>query len=256
MVLFIVAAAQILGLHADHPADPARAGRAAWSRSRPTAGPGCSCCSRSSILIFMGSVLEGAAALIIFGPLLMPVARQLGIDPLHYGIVLVIGMGIGLFAPPLGLGLYGSCLIGGRDVGRDGAADLKYLGVLFLCLLLIAFDPRDHDRACREWPDTKSVEAPVDFSWPMPRRCARTTTASALSKGSGRLGGSACTRQINPSPRRLIASAGRARIIVADRMTAGPAEVFGALPDFAAFVRVAVDIRNIDVEAASRPAFW
>ena len=50
----------------------------------------------------------------------------------------------------------------------------------------------------------------------------------------------------------LIASAGRARIIVADRMTAGPADIFDALPDLAAFVRVAVDIRNIDIEAASR----
>ena len=43
-----------------------------------------------AILIVMGSVLEGAAALILFGPLLMPVAAQLGIDPLHFGVVLVI----------------------------------------------------------------------------------------------------------------------------------------------------------------------
>jgi tripartite ATP-independent transporter DctM subunit len=93
------------------------------------------------ILIVMGSVLEGAAALIIFGPLLMPVARQLGIDPLHYGIVLVIGMGIGLFAPPLGLGLYGSCLIGGVRLEETVWPVLKYLGILFLCLLLIAFVP-------------------------------------------------------------------------------------------------------------------
>jgi tripartite ATP-independent transporter DctM subunit len=93
------------------------------------------------ILIFMGSVLEGAAALIIFGPLLMPVARQLGIDPLHYGIILVIGMGIGLFAPPLGLGLYGSCLIGGVRLEETVKPILKYLGILFLCLLLIAFVP-------------------------------------------------------------------------------------------------------------------
>ena len=70
------------------------------------------------ILIVMGSILEGAAALIIFGPLLMPVARQLGIDPLSYGVILVIGMGIGLFAPPLGVGLYSSCMIG-RDVGGE-----------------------------------------------------------------------------------------------------------------------------------------
>jgi tripartite ATP-independent transporter DctM subunit len=94
------------------------------------------------ILIFMGSVLEGAAALIIFGPLLMPVARQLGIDPLHYGIVLVIGMGIGLFAPPLGLGLYGSCLIGGVKLEETVRPILKYLGILFICLLIVAFVPQ------------------------------------------------------------------------------------------------------------------
>ena len=94
-----------------------------------------------AILIFMGSVLEGAAALIIFGPLLMPVARHLGIDPLHYGVILVIGMGIGLFAPPLGLGLYGSCLIGNVRLEETVRPILKYLGVLFLCLVLIALVP-------------------------------------------------------------------------------------------------------------------
>ena len=94
-----------------------------------------------AILIVMGSVLEGAAALIIFGPLLMPVARQLGIDPLHYGIVLVIGMGIGLFAPPLGLGLYASCLIGGVRLEETVVPIMKYLGLLLLCLLVIAFVP-------------------------------------------------------------------------------------------------------------------
>jgi len=94
------------------------------------------------ILIVMGSVLEGAAALIIFGPLLMPVARQLGIDPLSYGVILVIGMGIGLFAPPLGVDLYGSCLIGGVTLEETVRPVLKYLGVLFICLLLIAFVPQ------------------------------------------------------------------------------------------------------------------
>ncbi len=93
------------------------------------------------ILIFMGSVLEGAAALIIFAPLLMPVAIQLGIGPLHYGVVLVVAMGIGLFAPPLGLGLYGACLIGGVPIEVTVRPMLRYLGLLFLCLLVIAFTP-------------------------------------------------------------------------------------------------------------------
>lgn len=93
------------------------------------------------ILIVMGSMLEGAAALIIFGPLLMPVARMLHVDPLHYGVILVVGMGIGLFAPPLGLGLYGACLIGNVRLEETVWPILKYLGLLLICLLLIAFVP-------------------------------------------------------------------------------------------------------------------
>ena len=82
------------------------------------------------ILIVMGSILEGAAALIIFGPLLIPVAGQIGINELHFGVVLVIAMGIGLFAPPLGLGLYGACLIGGVPIETTVRPMLGYLGLL------------------------------------------------------------------------------------------------------------------------------
>ncbi len=95
-----------------------------------------------AILVLMGSVLEGAAALIIFGPLLIPVATQLGIAPLQYGVVLVIAMGIGLFAPPLGLGLYGACLIGGVPIEATVRPILGYLGLLLLCLLVIALIPK------------------------------------------------------------------------------------------------------------------
>jgi tripartite ATP-independent transporter DctM subunit len=93
------------------------------------------------ILIVMGSILEGAAALIIFAPLLVPVAAQLGIAGLHYGVVLVVAMGIGLFAPPLGLGLYGACLIGGVPIEVTVKPMLGYLAVLLVCLLVIAFVP-------------------------------------------------------------------------------------------------------------------
>ncbi|UGY16466.1 TRAP transporter large permease subunit [Bradyrhizobium septentrionale] len=94
-----------------------------------------------AVLVVMGSVLEGAAALIIFGPLLLPVAVKLGIDPLHFGVVLVIAMGLGLFAPPLGLGLYGACLIGNVPIEQTVKPIAGYLGLLLLCLLVIAFVP-------------------------------------------------------------------------------------------------------------------
>ncbi|MDR3437384.1 TRAP transporter large permease subunit [Telmatospirillum sp.] len=93
------------------------------------------------LLVIMGSMLEGAPALIIFGPLLVPVAEKLGIDPLHYGIVMILSMGIGLFAPPLGVGLYGSCAIGNVKIEDTVRPLLRLLGILFLCLLVIAFVP-------------------------------------------------------------------------------------------------------------------
>ena len=140
MVLFIVAAAQSLAYSLTLQQIP-HALAELLVRLSTGHGPWLFLLLSILILIVMGSMLEGAAALIIFGPLLMPVALQLGVNPLHYGVVLVIGMGIGLFAPPLGLGLYGSCLIGGVRLEETVRPILKYLGVLFLCLLLIAFVP-------------------------------------------------------------------------------------------------------------------
>ncbi len=94
-----------------------------------------------AMLIVMGSVLEGAPALIIFGPLLLPAAQKLGINPLHFGILLIISMGIGLFAPPLGVGLYTACAVGEVPMERVAAPVLKYLTIVLGALLLLAFVP-------------------------------------------------------------------------------------------------------------------
>jgi len=94
-----------------------------------------------ALLIIMGAALEGAPALIIFGPLLLPVAQQFGFDPLHYGIVLIIAMGIGLFAPPLGLGLYTSCAVGNVPIEQTARPIAKYLALMLACLLVLAFVP-------------------------------------------------------------------------------------------------------------------
>ena len=122
LVLFIVAAAQSLAFVLTLQQFPHALAEAMIALSQ-NAGAWPFLLLSILILIVMGSILEGAAALIIFGPLLVPVAAQLGIDGLHFGVVLVIAMGIGLFAPPLGLGLYGACLIGGVPIEIDGEAD-------------------------------------------------------------------------------------------------------------------------------------
>jgi tripartite ATP-independent transporter DctM subunit len=140
LVLFIVAAAQALAFVLTLQQVPHALAELLIGLSR-NGGTALFLVLSIGILIVMGSVLEGAAALIIFGPLLVPVAALLGIAPLHYGVVLVIAMGIGLFAPPLGLGLYGACLIGNVPIEVTVKPMLAYLGLLLLCLLAIAFVP-------------------------------------------------------------------------------------------------------------------
>ena len=140
LVLFIVAAAQSLAFILTLQQVPHAVGDMMLSLSK-TNGVWLFMLLSIAVLIVMGSVLEGAAALIIFGPLLLPVAVRLGIDPLHFGVVLVISMGIGLFAPPLGLGLYGACLIGNVPIEQTVKPIAGYLGLLFLCLLVVAFVP-------------------------------------------------------------------------------------------------------------------
>jgi tripartite ATP-independent transporter DctM subunit len=93
------------------------------------------------MMIVFGAVLEGAPALIIFGPLLTPIASQLGIHPLHFGTVMVIAMGLGLFAPPIGLGLFATCAITGTQVKDVARPMMKYLVVLLLTLILLVLVP-------------------------------------------------------------------------------------------------------------------
>jgi tripartite ATP-independent transporter DctM subunit len=140
LVLFIVAAAQSLAFILTLQQVPHAVGEIMLSLSG-SHGVWMFMLLSIAVLIVMGSVLEGAAALIIFGPLLLPVAVKLGINPLHFGVVLVISMGLGLFAPPLGLGLYGACLIGNVPIEQTVKPIMGYLGLLFLCLLIIAFVP-------------------------------------------------------------------------------------------------------------------
>lgn len=93
------------------------------------------------ILIIFGSVLEGAPALIIFAPILVPIAIQLGFDSLHYGIVMVFAMGFGLFSPPIGLGLYATCTICGVTMKDVIKPMLKYQVVIFMGIILVALFP-------------------------------------------------------------------------------------------------------------------
>ncbi|MBR0828524.1 TRAP transporter large permease subunit [Bradyrhizobium manausense] len=93
------------------------------------------------LFIVLGSVLEGIPAMVLFGPLLFPVAKQLGVHEVHYAMVVILAMGIGLFAPPFGLGYYAACSIGRVDPNAGLKRIWSYLAALVVGLLVVAFVP-------------------------------------------------------------------------------------------------------------------
>jgi tripartite ATP-independent transporter DctM subunit len=96
-----------------------------------------------SILCFaiLGSILEGIPAIVLFGPLLFPIAKSMGIHEVQYAMVAILAMGIGLFAPPFGVGYYFACAIGGVSPDRAMGRVYSYLLVLLLAVILVASVP-------------------------------------------------------------------------------------------------------------------
>lgn len=104
-------------------------------------GPRAFLCVSIVLFVVLGSVLEGIPAIVLFGPLLFPVARALGIHDVHYAMVVILSMGLGLFAPPMGVGFYAACAIGKVSPDRVVSRVWGYLGALFIALLVVAFVP-------------------------------------------------------------------------------------------------------------------
>ncbi|MFY2944827.1 TRAP transporter large permease subunit [Achromobacter xylosoxidans] len=91
--------------------------------------------------IILGSVLEGIPAIVLFGPLLFPVAAQAGVHEVHYAMVVIFAMGIGLFAPPFGVGYYGACAISRVDPDEGIRPIWGYIAALLVGLVIVAAFP-------------------------------------------------------------------------------------------------------------------
>ncbi|MFS2162517.1 TRAP transporter large permease subunit [Variovorax sp. Varisp62] len=91
--------------------------------------------------VILGSVLEGIPAIVLLGPLLFPIARQVGIHEVHYAMVVTLAMGIGLFAPPFGVGYYAACAISRIHPNEGMRPIVGYMVALFLGTVLVAAIP-------------------------------------------------------------------------------------------------------------------
>ncbi|NMG45271.1 TRAP transporter large permease subunit [Aromatoleum toluvorans] len=91
--------------------------------------------------IILGSVLEGIPAIVLFGPLLFPIARAMGVHEVHYAMVVVLSMGVGLFAPPFGVGYYAACAIGKVKPEEGVRPIIGYVLALLTGLAIVAAVP-------------------------------------------------------------------------------------------------------------------
>lgn len=91
------------------------------------------------ILLVLGCFVEGTAVILIVTPIFMPVIKQIGMDPVQFGVIMILASMIGLLTPPVGMSLYAVSSICDVDIIRLSKAVLPYLAGIFAVLLLCAF---------------------------------------------------------------------------------------------------------------------
>ncbi len=138
-VLFIVAAASIFGwlLTATRVTDMV----AAWVLSF-THSAWVFLLLANVLMLFVGCFLEPTAAILILVPVLMPVVQQLGIDPVHFGLIMVLNLMIGLLHPPMGMVLFVLARVANMSIEKTTMAIVPWLVPLLLSLVLITYVPK------------------------------------------------------------------------------------------------------------------
>ncbi|MHC0053958.1 TRAP transporter large permease [Actibacterium sp. D379-3] len=93
------------------------------------------------ILLIGGQFMEPSGLIVIVAPLVFPIALELGVDPIHLGIIMVVNMEIGMITPPVGLNLFVTSGVAGMSMMRVVRAALPFLAVLFVFLILVTYIP-------------------------------------------------------------------------------------------------------------------
>ena len=138
VVMLIICAAQAFGFYMSWERIPQEAGQFLLSL---TENPLVLLLVINLFLVFIGMLVEGSAALILLTPLLAPLAASVGIDPVHFGIVMVVNLTIAGVTPPVGTLIYTTCSIVGVDIGRFIRESLPLVLALFAVLAIVTFVP-------------------------------------------------------------------------------------------------------------------
>lgn len=139
VILLVICAANAFGFYMTWERIPAQVAEAMLSL---TSDPLLLLLIINLLLILAGMFIEGSAALILLTPILVPVVVKLGVDPVHFGIVMVFNLTIAGVTPPLGTLMFTTCLITGTPIGKFIRASLPFYIVLFGMLIVLTYVPQ------------------------------------------------------------------------------------------------------------------
>jgi C4-dicarboxylate transporter DctM subunit len=93
------------------------------------------------LLLIAGNFMEPTGIILILAPILFPISQQLGIDPIHLGVIMVVNMEIGMVTPPVGLNLFVTSGVTGMSLVQVTRAALPWLAVLMVFLVIVTYVP-------------------------------------------------------------------------------------------------------------------
>jgi len=96
----------------------------------------------NAALFVIGMFIETSAAIIVLAPILAPVAQHFGIDPVHFGLIMVVNLALGMITPPFGVNLFAANAIAGLPLERLLRPLLPFVAVVSGCLLIVSFGPK------------------------------------------------------------------------------------------------------------------
>ncbi|KAA2237625.1 TRAP transporter large permease [Salinarimonas soli] len=138
MIMFIIAAAGLFSFLITRAGVPAAA--AEWI-SGIIGGKASFLLAVNAFLFVVGMFIETSAAIIVLAPILAPIAASYGIDPVHFGLVMVVNLALGMITPPFGVNLFAACQVAGISMERIIPRLLPFVLVVGTCLLLITYVP-------------------------------------------------------------------------------------------------------------------
>ncbi|MBV2180521.1 MAG: TRAP transporter large permease [Castellaniella sp.] len=92
-------------------------------------------------LFIIGMFIETSASIVVLAPLLLPVATQFGVDPAHFGVIMVVNLALGMVTPPFGVNLFAACTVAKVPIERLIRPLLPFVGVVLTCLMIITYWP-------------------------------------------------------------------------------------------------------------------